>query len=239
MHLEIMEEMIFRCFLFSVKCHNILPGKGESDSCFVSNSCFGKDVEVMHKPRRRTNYYERFYFEYDGMLYKSKKNCCEQLGLEYGSVLGYRRVNNCSFTEAIDHFKGLQEEQQFIFRNRKWLSLQTCCDYYGLNKYSVLHYKYDYGFTIQESLEKAIKHAEQLKFKYKGKTYPSFPQCCKQMGIPTNTVRKCMKETGRSKAVALTYCIKKRKKESTEIRLHLFTEIKNILCLQNVAVNTI
>lgn len=77
----------------------------------------------MHKPRRRTNYYERFYFEYDGMLYKSKKNCCEQLGLEYGSVLGYRRVNNCSFTEAIAHFKGLQEEQQFIFRNRKWLSL--------------------------------------------------------------------------------------------------------------------
>lgn len=204
-----MKEMIFRCFLFSVKCHNILPGKGESDSCFVSNSCFGKDVTVMHKPRRRTNYYERFYFEYDGMLYKSKKNCCEQLGLEYGSVLGYRRVNNCSFTEAIAHFKGLQEEQQFIFRNRKWLSLQTCCDYYGLNKYSVLHYKYDYGFTIQESLEKAIKHAEQLKFKYKGKTYPSFPQCCKQMGIPTNTVRKCMKETGRSKAVALTYCIKK------------------------------
>ena len=42
----------------------------------------------MHKPRRRTKYFERFYFEYEGILYLSKKNCCEKLGFEYGSVLG-------------------------------------------------------------------------------------------------------------------------------------------------------
>ena len=97
LHLEIMEEMIFRCFLFSVKCHNILPGKGESDSCFVSNSCFGKDVVVMHKPRRKTNYYEQFYYEYEGVTYSGKKKYCEELGINYSTVLTYKREKNCSF----------------------------------------------------------------------------------------------------------------------------------------------
>lgn len=208
LHLEIMEEMIFRCFLFSVKCHNILPGKGESDSYFVSNSCFGKDVVVMHKPRRKTNYYEQFYYEYEGVTYSGKKKYCEELGINYSTVLTYKREKNCSFEEAIAHYLSLKKKKTFVFRNRKWLSLDKCCAFYGVNKYSVLNYIYTYDYTIQESLEIMIKHAEKLKFQYKGKWYPSFQNCCEEMGIPACTVKKCMKETGRSKTVALNYCIK-------------------------------
>ena len=72
----------------------------------------------------------------------------------------------------------------------------------------MLNYIYTYDYTIQESLEIMIKHAEKLKFQYKGKWYPSFQNCCEEMGIPACTVKKCMKETGRSKTVALNYCIK-------------------------------
>ena len=163
----------------------------------------------MHKPRRRTKYFERFYFEYEGILYLSKKNCCEKLGFEYGSVLGYRHTNNCSFTEALDHFMEIREQNQFVFRNRNWLNLDNCCVFYGVNKFTVRHYQYDYGDTIQEALEKAIKYTKQIKFVYKGKTYPSLAKCCREMGIPESTVRKCMAETGKTGAVALTHCIKK------------------------------
>lgn len=163
----------------------------------------------MHKPRRRTKYFERFYFEYEGILYLSKKNCCEKLGFEYGSVLGYRHTNNCSFTEALDHFMEIREQNQFVFRNRNWLNLDNCCEFYGVNKFTVRHYQYDYGDTIQEALEKAIKYTKQIKFVYKGKTYPSLAKCCREMGIPESTVRKCMAETGKTGAVALTHCIKK------------------------------
>ena len=61
-----------------------------------------------------------------------------------------------------------------------------------MNKYSVLNYIYTYDYTIQESLEIMIKHAEKLKFQYKGKWYPSFQNCCEEMGIPACTVKKCM-----------------------------------------------
>ena len=163
----------------------------------------------MHKPRRRSKYFERFYFEYDGILYLSKRNCCEKLGFEYGSVLGYRRIQKCTFRKALDHFKEIREKSQFVFRNRKWKNLDNCCEFYGLEKDNVRHYQYDYGDTIQEALEKAIKHAQKIKFKYRGKTYPSFAKCCEKMGIPVSTVRKYIAETGKSKAVALTHCIKK------------------------------
>ena len=106
----------------------------------------------MHKPRRRTKYFERFYFEYEGILYLSKKNCCEKLGFEYGSVLGYRHTNNCSFTEALDHFMEIREQNQFVFRNRNWLNLDNCCEFYGVNKFTVRHYQYDYGDTKKKQL---------------------------------------------------------------------------------------
>lgn len=35
----------------------------------------------MHKPRRRTKYFERFYFEYEGILYLSKKIVVRNLDL--------------------------------------------------------------------------------------------------------------------------------------------------------------
>lgn len=116
----------------------------------------------MHKPRRRTKYFERFYFEYEGILYLSKKNCCEKLGFEYGSVLGYRHTNNCSFTEALDHFMEIREQNQFVFRNRNWLNLDNCCEFYGVNKFTVRHYQYDYGDTIQEALEKQLSIRNRL-----------------------------------------------------------------------------
>lgn len=124
--------LILGAFIVS-KCQSPIR-KGES-MCCVNFICWKED-DIMHKPRRRTKYFERFYFEYEGILYLSKKNCCEKLGFEYGSVLGYRHTNNCSFTEALDHFMEIREQNQFVFRNRNWLNLDNCCEFYGVNKFT-------------------------------------------------------------------------------------------------------
>ena len=81
--------------------------------------------------------------------------------------------------------------------------------FYKINKYSVQQLQYQCGYTVQEALERSINHANLLRFKYKGKNYASFRECCKELGIPECTVRRCMRETGRSKTVALNYCLKK------------------------------
>ncbi|MFR7388622.1 MAG: hypothetical protein ACLUTU_06590 [Blautia faecis] len=77
-----------------------------------------------------------------------------------------------------------KQKKEFVFRNRKWLSLDTCCDFYKINKYSVQQLQYQCGYTVQEALERSINHTNLLRFKYKGKNYASFRECCKELGIP-------------------------------------------------------
>lgn len=163
----------------------------------------------MHKPKRKSKYWEQFSYEYDGVTYSGKKNCCEKLGLRYLGVLQHAHDYNCTFEEAISQMLENKQKKEFVFRNRKWLSLDTCCDFYKINKYSVQQLQYQCGYTVQEALERSINHANLLRFKYKGKNYASFRECCKELGIPECTVRRCMRETGRSKTVALNYCLKK------------------------------
>ena len=133
----------------------------------------------MHKPKRKSKYWEQFSYEYDGVTYSGKKNCCEKLGLRYLGVLQHAHDYNCTFEEAISQMLENKQKKEFVFRNRKWLSLDTCCDFYKINKYSVQQLQYQCGYTVQEALERSINHANLLRFKYKGKNYASFRECLK------------------------------------------------------------
>lgn len=143
-----------------------------------------------------------------------------KLGLRYLGVLQHAHDYNCTFEEAISQMLENKQKKEFVFRNRKWLSLDTCCDFYKINKYSVQQLQYQCGYTVQEALERSINHANLLRFKYKGKNYASFRECCKELGIPECTVRRCMRETGRSKTVALNYCLKKAENRAGNQRVY-------------------
>ena len=54
----------------------------------------GKDHVQMHKPKRKSKYWEQFSYEYDGVTYSGKKNCCEKLGLRYLGVLQHAHDYN-------------------------------------------------------------------------------------------------------------------------------------------------
>lgn len=96
-------------------------------------------------------------------------------------VLQHAHDYNCTFEEAISQMLENKQKKEFVFRNRKWLSLDTCCDFYKINKYSVQQLQYQCGYTVQEALERSINHANLLRFKYKGKNYASFRECCKEL----------------------------------------------------------
>lgn len=105
---------------------------------------------------------------------REKKNCCEKLGLRYLGVLQHAHDYNCTFEEAISQMLENKQKKEFVFRNRKWLSLDTCCDFYKINKYSVQQLQYQCGYTVQEALERSINHTNLLRFKYKGKIMHHF-----------------------------------------------------------------
>ena len=73
-------------------------------------------------------------------------------------VLQHAHDYNCTFEEAISKMLENKQKKEFVFRNRKWLSLDTCCDFYKINKYSVQQLQYQCGYTVQEALERSINH---------------------------------------------------------------------------------
>ena len=75
----------------------------------------GKDHVQMHKPKRKSKYWEQFSYEYDGVTYSGKKNCCEKLGLRYLGVLQHAHDYNCTFEEAISQMLENKQKKELFF----------------------------------------------------------------------------------------------------------------------------
>lgn len=48
--------------------------------------------------------------------------------------MAYQNQYKCRTEEAITHFIELKKSKEIIFRNRKWASIKTCCEFYDLNE---------------------------------------------------------------------------------------------------------
>ena len=77
---------------------------------------------------------EKFKFVYNGRIFDSKHKCCEFYGICYRSVMSYQNRHKCTTEESITHFIELKKSKEIIFRNRKWNSIKTCCEFYDLNE---------------------------------------------------------------------------------------------------------
>ena len=141
-------------------------------------------------PRKiRSNYREKFKFVYNGKTFESKRQCCKVYGICYRSVMSYQNQYKCNTEEAITHFIELKKNKEIIFRNRKWASIKTCCEFYDLNEDSVKTDIWNRKCTPQEAIERAIEWKKAHEITYHGVKYPSLPQCCEDLGINPISVR--------------------------------------------------
>ena len=163
-------------------------------------------------PRKiRSNYMEKFKFVYNGRIFDSKHKCCEFYGICYRSVMAYQNQYKCRTEEAITHFIELKKSKEIIFRNRKWASIKTCCEFYDLNEDSVKTDMWNRKCTPQEAIERAIEWKKAHEITYHGVKYPSLPQCCEELGINPISVRLYMEKNGVSSTRAITHYIKSKK----------------------------
>lgn len=153
----------------------------------------------------RTRSDSKTKFEYNGKMYASKKECCEALGISYRSVLSYRYEKNCRFEEAIDHFVERSQQKKFVFRNRKWLNLHNCCQFYGLNEDSVKNYMWNSHCSPAEAVGHHLKAKKDLEFVYKRKRYRSLAECCREYGVNLGSVLAYMDRNKTSAANAITH----------------------------------
>lgn len=163
-------------------------------------------------PRKiRSNYMEKFKFLYNGRIFESKHKCCNFYGICYRSVMAYQNQYKCRTEEAITHFIELKKSKEIIFRNRKWASIKTCCEFYDINEASVKTDMWNRKCTPQEAIERAIEWKKAHEITYHGAKYPSLPQCCEELGINPISVRLYMEKNGVSSTRAITHYIKSKK----------------------------
>ena len=163
-------------------------------------------------PRKiRSNYMEKFKFVYNGRTFESKHKCCDFYGICYRSVMAYQNQYKCRTEEAITHFIELKKSKEIIFRNRKWASIKTCCEFYDLNEDSVKTDMWNRKCTPQEAIERAIEWKKAHEITYHGVKYPSLPQCCEDLEINPISVRLYMEKNGVS-----SITISAQQKESAE-----------------------
>ena len=180
-------------------------------TCIRSNH--DKRRKEVFMPRKiRSNYMEKFKFVYNGRTFESKHKCCNFYGICYRSVMAYQNQYKCRTEEAITHFIELKKSKEIIFRNRKWASIKTCCEFYDLNEDSVKTDMWNRKCTPQEAIERAIEWKKAHEITYHGVKYPSLPQCCEELGINPISVRLYMEKNGVSSTRAITHYIKSKKK---------------------------
>ena len=179
-------------------------------TCIRSNH--DKRRKEVFMPRKiRSNYMEKFKFVYNGRTFESKHICCNFYGICYRSVMAYQNQYKCRTEEAITHFIELKKSKEIIFRNRKWASIKTCCEFYDINEASVKTDMWNRKCTPQEAIERAIEWKKAHEITYHGVKYPSLPQCCEELGINPISVRLYMEKNGVSSTRAITHYIKSKK----------------------------
>ena len=179
-------------------------------TCIRSNH--DKRRKEVFMPRKiRSNYMEKFKFVYNGRTFESKHKCCNFYGICYRSVMAYQNQYKCRTEEAITHFIELKKSKEIIFRNRKWASIKTCCEFYDLNEASVKTDMWNRKCTPQEAIERAIEWKKAHEITYHGVKYPSLPQCCEDLEINPISVRLYMEKNGVSSTRAITHYIKSKK----------------------------
>lgn len=179
-------------------------------TCIRSNH--DKRRKEVFMPRKiRSNYMEKFKFVYNGRTFESKHKYCNFYGICYRSVMAYQNQYKCRTEEAITHFIELKKSKEIIFRNRKWASIKTCCEFYDLNEDSVKTDMWNRKCTPQEAIERAIEWKKAHEITYHGVKYPSLPQCCEDLEINPISVRLYMEKNGVSSTRAITHYIKSKK----------------------------
>ena len=179
-------------------------------TCIRSNH--DKRRKEVFMPRKiKSNYMEKFKFVYNGRTFESKHKCCNFYGICYRSVMAYQNQYKCRTEEAITHFIELKKSKEIIFRNRKWASIKTCCEFYDINEASVKTDMWNRKCTPQEAIERAIEWKKAHEITYHGVKYPSLPQCCEELGINPISVRLYMEKNGVSSTRAITHYIKSKK----------------------------
>lgn len=126
----------------------------------------------------------------DGQVYSSYCSCCKELGIDYSTVLKFKKDNNIDFLEeAISLYISTRKTKAFTYEGVEYLSLSSCCDALGISMNGLYGFKNRHSFDSYSDLISAyIESIEGRSFEYKGVLYLTKIECCESLGTTYDTV---------------------------------------------------
>lgn len=148
-----------------------------------------KKLETLKVDKART-------FEFRGRKYKSKKECCDILGLKVKNVHSMAKSHNVTFEIALSKIldgeyesgKSNMEHNTFEYNGVVYSSKLSCCKKYDLSYNSVKYYTDSHNIDFIDALDAYLGSDAGHSFEYHNVVYKSKKDCCDTLGLSVKKV---------------------------------------------------
>lgn len=157
----------------------------------------------------------RFSFQHNGVIYRSMKEACEVLDVNYWTVKTRKRKKKQKIEQAFADIVKEKEERDplpFKFQDSSYGSLKQACNDLGADHRSVLNRRTKYKITSEQALQDVLlghTGTNNISFCFNGVTYKSFQAACNAYDLNDNDVKALSKNEKISKVQALKETLEK------------------------------
>lgn len=219
-------DITYPSFYECCRCYNINPTSTYTyiDKGMSKEEALEYCIENMNK------------FIVDNVNYETCKNACKAFNISYQKVSSYRNRNKCTLMEAFMIYKqgNITEVKEVSFRGKIYSSMHQCCKEYDASSSTISKKMKELGTTFEETLEQyLIDRANKETPTWNGKTYISYKEMYKDLGITQGSVSRYIK-SGLSRKQAIQKSLDNKKDFS--FRGQVFASYNK--CCQYYGINT-
>lgn len=139
----------------------------------------------------------KFSYIYNGVEYKSKKDCCLSLGLSYDAIHAYMYRHDLDFNTALnlhiysDIHCGGGCGKSIKIGDKTYDLIKSCCKDLGLSYHGFLSFIDSRNIECDETgINEYIQYLDDKSIVYNGIKYSSLSECCSELGLHVDKVRR-------------------------------------------------
>ena len=153
-------------------------------------------------------------FEFRGIKYKSKTECCRVFGVRIQDVYFVARRHNVTFgialskilTGELESGESYKGNNSFEYKGIVYSSRYSCCKEHGVKYGCVKHYADLHNIDFSRALDAYIIYGAGLSLEYDNVSYNSRKDCYDRYGLKSSNVSNVLFRYGVSLTDAIDYC---------------------------------
>lgn len=153
---------------------------------------------------------KKYKFEVFGNKFISMKELCVYYDISEYAVYQALRTRGCTLEDAINQLLG-----KYILNGKRYRSLNALAADYGIGT-TTLKTRLNNGMTLEEAVKGPLK-SKNTEINVNGNIYTSANDAYKDLGISGSSVRKIIRETGKTHAEAIEELLNKKNDTNSRV----------------------